>query len=65
MQAIETKYCGPSNVRGARLIARCKAKRIIVEWDHSLNIEDNHKAAAVRLMLALGWHGHWVLRRLV
>ena len=60
MQAIETRYIGPSNVKGARIVARCDAKRIIVGWDHSLNSEDNHRAAARKLILQLGWHGRWV-----
>ena len=55
MQAIQTKYIGPSNVRGSRVSAACQAKRIIVEWDDGLNSDDNHAAAARMLAQRLGW----------
>ena len=60
MQAIQTKYLSPTNVRESRVKATCEAKSITVSWDHRLNPEDNHRAAAIDLILQLGWHGHWV-----
>lgn len=60
MQAIETKYHGPGNVRGARVSARCEAGQWFFPWDHALNVEDNHRAAALAAILKLNWHGHWV-----
>lgn len=56
MQAIETKYHGPTNTKGSRISARCEAKRIYVGYDHSLDIDDNHKAAAKALRDAMGWN---------
>ena len=61
MQTIETKYHGATNVKGSRVSARCEAGRVILSWDHGLNIEDNHKAAAERLIRKLGWHGDYAI----
>ena len=55
MQAIMTTFKGPTNHRGARIIARCQAKRITVPWDHALDVEGNHRAAARILAKQLGW----------
>lgn len=55
MQAIRTRYFGPSNVRGSRIQAKCEAKTIFTPYDHSLNIEDNHITAREALVKALGW----------
>jgi hypothetical protein len=35
--------------------ASCEAGSVIVSWDHSLNIELNHSAAAQALARKLGW----------
>ena len=59
-QAIQTKYHGPSNVRGARVSATCQAGRIIKSWDHSLNVSDNHDAAVSTLLAKLKWEGEWI-----
>ena len=56
MPAIQTKYLCPTNTRGSRIKAECQAKSIVVEWDYSLNIEDNHIAAAKKLCEKLGWN---------
>lgn len=55
MQAIQTKYFGPGNVRGSRFRAACDAGTITVPYDHALNAEDNHRAAAAALAKKLGW----------
>jgi hypothetical protein len=57
MQAIETKFHGPTNNSGSRISARCEAARIILPWDHALDSEANHIAAARALMAKLGWEG--------
>ena len=49
MQAIVTKYVGPGNVRGARIIAKCKAGRVSIPYPHELSGEAVHRAAAVAL----------------
>jgi hypothetical protein len=59
-QAIVTKFIGPSNVRGARVKATADAGSITLSWDHALNHERNHKAAAMALASKYGWHGRYV-----
>jgi hypothetical protein len=54
-QAIQTKYLGPTNVRGSRIKATAFAGSVIVAYDHSLNVENNHKAAAKALCDKMGW----------
>ena len=56
MQAIQTKYHGPTNTRGTRISAKCSAGRISLPWDHSLNFEENHRKAAEALIVKLHWH---------
>ncbi len=59
MQAIQTKYLGPTDKRNARIVARAPAKRITVPWDHDLSPEDNHRNAARVLASKLQWFGNW------
>jgi hypothetical protein len=64
MQAIETKYHGPTNCRGSRIKASCEAGSVTVGLDHALNIAQNHAAACAALLRKLGWgkgtHGSYV-----
>lgn len=60
MQAIETKYLGPTNFRGARIKASAEVGSITISWDHALNVEENHDVAARALITKWGWHGSWV-----
>jgi hypothetical protein len=60
MQAINTKSFGPGNVRGSRVKASAQAGSIFVGWDHALNYERNHAAAAQALATKFGWHGPWI-----
>lgn len=55
MQAIRTRYIGPSNVKGSRIQAKCEAKTIYVSYDHALNIDENHNAARQALVRLMGW----------
>ena len=61
-QAIQTKYFGPSNVRGARVKAIADAGSITLHWNHALGVEGNHAAArAARFACANStWDGRWV-----
>jgi hypothetical protein len=59
MQAIRTRYHGPTNYRGARISAQCEARSIFVNYDHGLDLEDNHAAAASELVRRMGWAGHY------
>ena len=43
---IHTKYHIPTNTRASRITAHAAAVQISVPYDHDLNIEDNHIAAA-------------------
>jgi len=55
MQAIQTRYIGPSNTRGSYIKAWRQAKSVRVGYDNSRNIENNHAAAAQHLAKVLGW----------
>ena len=59
VQAITTKYVGPGNVRGARIIARAAAGRVTMNYDHALNIEGNHAKAAEQLARKFNWTGSY------
>jgi hypothetical protein len=60
MQAIITRYLGPTNFRGGRVKATCQAKSKTLEWDHALNPTQNHIAAAKAIATELGWnYGKW------
>ena len=49
MQAIETKYLGPTNARGSRVKASCERGSLTVSYDDGLNSEQAHAAACVAL----------------
>lgn len=53
MQAIITKYHGPSNTQSARIIAKCWIGRVVHNWNYELNVEGNHAAAAAKLIIKL------------
>ena len=50
MQTITTEYKGPTNTKGSRILAKSWIKNKAVAWDHALNSEANHKAAAQALV---------------
>jgi len=54
-QAIETRYLGPTNFRGSRVVASAQAGSMTVPWDHALDVADNHAAAARALADKYGW----------
>lgn len=56
-QAIETRYLGPTNTKGGRIKATAWAGSVTVPYDHALNSEDNHRAAAMALVAKLQWQG--------
>lgn len=60
MQAILTKFLGPTNHRGPRVKASCEAGSIIVSWDDALDSDGNHDAACRALALKLSWFGTWL-----
>lgn len=68
MQAIKTKYVGPTNTRGARITASCDAGTVTLSRDSSLDSQGNHQKAAMALLNKIhsqsghfdGWKGTWV-----
>ena len=60
MQAITTKFLPPTNVRGSRVKATAQAGSVILNWDHALNPDGNHRAAAEAFARKFGWHGEWI-----
>lgn len=60
MQAIHTKYFGPTNSRGPRIKAIAEAGEVTVPYDHSLDVPKNHAVAADALKRKLGWGGRLV-----
>jgi len=55
MQAIITKYHGPTDKRGSRISAKCQAGTVSVSYDSGLNDDEQHHALAVKLATKLGW----------
>ena len=58
MQAIETKFLGPTNTKGARIKASVYAKSITVPYAYE-GIDASHDEAARVLIHKLGWWGVW------
>lgn len=56
MQAIQTKYIGPTNFRGSRVKASCAAGSITLGWLSELDTDGNHRHAAETLWKQLGWN---------
>lgn len=50
MQTITTSYAGPTNTLGSRILTKSWLKNKSFSWNHALNSEDNHKAAAQKLV---------------
>lgn len=57
MQAIVTKYFGPTNTKPGRIKASCEAGSITVSYSHDFDTEGCHRQAAEALVEKLGWTG--------
>lgn len=58
MKAIITKYHGPTNSRGSRIIARAEGvPALTMSYDYSLNPDQLHEKAARALADRQGWKG--------
>ena len=61
--AIRTRYAGPTNHRGTRIIASAKwfsdqqPKRHTYDWDYALDVKENHAAAAREWLVSFNNHG--------
>jgi len=61
MKAITTKYYGPTNHRGARIVASdMDGNRATISYPHDLSGEAVHRAAADQLCGKMGWTGSLV-----
>lgn len=53
---IRTRYHGPTNTRGSRISATTiSGRRVYVPYNHALNSEDNHTAAAREAAALIAW----------
>lgn len=60
MQAITTKFHGPTDSRGSRVTARCQARRMTCGWDHALTWRDVEALRiAARADVATVADQHW------
>ena len=58
MKALTTKYVGPTDHSGSRIIAsEPDGKRVIKSWDSELSDIDNHREAAYALLDKMAWKG--------
>lgn len=55
MQAIKTRYCGPTDTKGSRIRASCDGGSVSVPYDSALDTDANHYAAVKKLCDKLGW----------
>jgi hypothetical protein len=52
---ITTKYLGPTNTKGARVVARSVKGKRVVPYDSALSARENHHAAAAELAYVNDW----------
>jgi len=58
MKAIQTKYLGPTNCRGPRIVATAEGgHRVTASFDHS---GKEHERAVRALCKKLGWSGRFI-----
>ena len=58
MKAIRTKYKGPTDYKGSRIIASDEdGNRITISYDDALDSEDAHRKGAEALCAKMGWAG--------
>lgn len=55
MQAIQTRYLGPTNSRGSRIKAWAAAGSVTIDYPHELSGQACHRKAAEALIKKLGW----------
>lgn len=62
MPTIFTKYVGPSNTKGSRIIATASGNnfRAIVSYNSALSSEDAHIEGVKALCSKLNWHGELI-----
>jgi hypothetical protein len=55
MQAIQTKYMGPTNTKGSRIKATCAAGSVTIGYPYELSGMDCHAKAAYALLAKMHW----------
>ena len=61
MQAIVTKFIGPTNHKGARIKASAQANSVTVSYEYGADGQDGaHDLAAKALIREMGWFGTWI-----
>ena len=61
MKAITTKYLGPTDTKGSRIVASDEdGNRIILSRKGNGSIEENHRWAAEALCKKMSWEGRLV-----
>jgi len=61
MKAIETRFYGPGNVRGARIKAfDLDGNQVTISYPYELSGEDCHRQAAEALRDKMGWQGRLI-----
>lgn len=60
MQAIQTRYFGPSNVKGARIKAWADAGSVTIPYPHELSGQACHRKAAQALADKFGWESTYL-----
>lgn len=60
MQAIQTRYLGPTNTRGARIKAWAAAGAVTIDYPHELSGQACHRAAAQALADKFGWKSQYL-----
>jgi hypothetical protein len=58
MQAIETKFLGPTNTKGARIKASARAGSVTVPYEYQ-GVDEEHDQALRALVTKLEWWGVW------
>ena len=58
MKGIVTKYLGPTNYKGSRIVASdCDGNRVAISYPSELTGEAVHRKAAEALCEKMGWGG--------
>ena len=61
MKAIQTKYIGPTNFKGSRIIAfDCDGNKVTISYPYELSVDDVHRKAADALCAKMNWKGNLV-----
>ena len=47
---LTTRYFGPTDTIGSRIRVSIGTKKRYISWDYALNLEENHRAAAMAVL---------------